>query len=484
MNCAAIEKNLRANLSFYAKLYHKAPIFLQNAIITARGWVLSRLRYQKLFWKTLAEIKTHDFYSAKELRQYQNTMLQDLIRFAYAQTVYYREVLENLNLGPHDIRDLDDLNKLPILTRDQVKRNTQKLQTQNDKRRITVHTSGSCGSGLAVSYNSADLVKNWAFLYRQLSWAGVQPREWRLTLYGSKIVPESQQEPPFWRYNLCERQILLSIFHLSEKTKNHYIRFLLLHRGAILEGFASILAIMAEYILEQGLTIPMKMVYSTGEPMTKTNRKKVQEAFGCTLYDCYGMTEWVGLIQECERGEKHVMVDYGILEIIDDENKPCARGQEGYLVWTGLQHLDMPLIRYRIGDKGMWCAKDHCECGRNYPLVHTTITRDSDNIKTPDGRIYSPRVINQFLKNKQSFNYCQFIQDRADSLIVRIVPGIGDVQGETQMLLHDLDHLLQGALTIRTCVAERPIMRGEGKYPFILNHADNHRPNPPKVCQV
>lgn len=484
MNCAAIEKNLRANLSLYEKLYRKAPIFLQNAIVSARGYVLSRLRYQKLFWETLAVIKTHDLYSADELRQYQKMMLQNVLHFAYAHTAFYKKVFDDLNVCPRDIQDLDDLRKLPILTREQVRRFTEKLQAQNQQKRITVFTSGSSGSGLAISYNIADLAKNWAFLYRQFAWAGVHPREWRLTLYGSKIVPESQGEPPFWRYNRSERQILLSIFHLSEKTKNHYIKFILLHRGVVLEGFASILAILADYILEQGLVIPMRMVYSTGEPMTEANRKKVQQAFACAVYDCYGMTEWVGLIQECERGEKHVISDYGILEIVDDDNQPCKRGVEGYLVWTGLQHLDMPLIRYRIGDKGMWCAKDQCDCGRHYPLVHTTITRESDNIKTPDGRIYSPRVINQFLKNKQSFNYCQFIQDRANSLVIRIVPGSGDVDAEIHILLRDLDRLLQGALTIQTCLAERPLMRGEGKFPFIINLAAGEQVQPPKVCQA
>jgi phenylacetate-CoA ligase len=119
----------------------------------------------------------------------------------------------------------------------------------------------------------------------------------------------------------------------------------------------------------------MKMVYSTGEPVSDQNRNDIEKAFSCKLYDAYGMTEQVGLIQECERGGHHLITDYGLLEILDDRHRPVGADTEGNWVWTGLESDSMPLIRYKIGDRGIWNPKIKCECGRSYPLVDATVTR-------------------------------------------------------------------------------------------------------------
>lgn len=474
MNVGNIEKLIRMKLKDYQRVYDNLPIFLQNAFVTSRGYLLSRLRYNKIFWETLNEIMMHDTLSKKDIIEYQNAILRNLIHHAYTNTIYYREIMEERNLSPNDIQTIDDLKKMPILKRDTIKNNFEKLLLTNSNGRIVVYTSGSSGSGLPIAYNKTDLAKTWAFMFRQFMWAGIKPKEWRITMFGSKIVPEKQARPPYWRYNFFEKQILLSIYHLSERTKKDYLNFFEKHHEMLLEGFASVLGIVADLILQENISVQMKLVYSTGEPITELNRQKVEKAFNSKLFDCYGMTEWVGLIQECEKGGKHLICDYGILEILDENDNPVKAGDEGYLVWTGLQREEMPLIRYRIGDKGMWSLKRECECGRPYPLVDTTITRDSDIIRTPQGDLLSPRVINQFLKNKVSFNSCQFIQENINSLIVHVVPGKGDFKNEAQVLINDLDKLFKHSLKLEIKYANSPIMRGQGKFPLIINRISNH----------
>lgn len=473
MQSANIEKRIRANFSKYQEMYDRLPVFLQNALVTTRGYFLARLRYQKLFWQTLTEILSHDKFTKTELDDYQNQKLQNLVQHAYRHTTFYNGMMTDLNLHPEQIQTKDDLQLLPVLTRDQLKTKFKDMLVKEGHKRILVHTSGSQGSGLPIAYNEEDLARNWAFIVRQLCWANIKPREWRITLYGSKIVPTDQTVPPFWRYNLVEKQILLSIFHLSEQTKDDYLHFLETHQGLVLEGFASVLRILADFLIQEDKRISMKLVYSTGEPIDEATRQKVETAFNGKLLDCYGMTEWVGFIQECEKGAKHLASDYGILEILDEDNRAVAAGEEGYLVWTGLQREEMPFIRYRIGDKGMWSLRTQCECGRPYPLVDTTITRDSDIITTPDGDLYSPRVINQFLKNKVAFNFCQFIQESLDSLVIRIVPGNGNYQQEARALFDDLNKIFKGSLYLRVCFADRPLMRGQGKLPLIINQILN-----------
>jgi len=468
---ASIENIIRASLSKCSHLYDRQPIFFQNILTTLRGFFLSQLRYNKVFYQTLQQITTHDHYSPGELQNYQQHKLRQLVSHAYAQTLFYKEIMDNNQLTPDGIHSVENLRRLPVVTREQIRENFDKLLlTKKTKGRIIVYTSGTSGSGLPVAYNKNDLARNWAFMFRQFLWAGVKPGDWRITLFGSRIVPVEQSQPPYWRYNWFERQILLSIFHLSAATSRDYIAFLKKHEGLMLEGFASVLGIIADFILQDKQEIPMKIVYSTGEPMNDHCREKVEQAFQCKVYDCYGMTEWVGLIQECEHGGKHLMSDYGILEIVDENNEPVDPGVEGYFVWTGLQREEMPLLRYKIGDRGMWNLKQECPCGRAYPLVDTTITRDSDIITTPDGAMFSPRVINQYLKNKTSFRNCQFVQESAHELIIRIVPGEGDYESDAYTLQQDLDKIFKQSLALKIIYADFPLMRGQGKYPLIINN--------------
>src|ERR1700683_4379390 len=126
------------------------------------------------------------------------------------------------------------------------------------------------------------------------------------------------------------------------------------------------------------------------------------------------MTEYCGLIQQCENGEMHLPVECGFLEILDEADCPVLGDEEGYFVWTGFLNRAMPLIRYRIGDRGRWETGAPCACGRSFPLVVPTITRESDVLRCPDGRLFSPRALNQLLKHSDSLRSCQFIRDRLD----------------------------------------------------------------------
>ena len=290
---------------------------------------------------------------------------------------------------------------------------------------VKVFTSGTTGAGLPVLYDQEAYVMNWAFRARQKTWAGIRPREWRISLFGSRVAPLHRTRPPFWSYNYLEKQILLSIYHISSVNRRHYVDFLASHPGLFVEGFPSVLSILGAFVEEEAGKIGMKAIFTDGEPLDPTARRKLASAFACPVYDSYGMTEWVGLIQECERGGYHMISDYGILEVLDENCNPLPPGREGHLVWTGFTNMTMPLIRYRIGDKGLWEKNGECPCGRPFPLVHPTITRDSDYLMAPDGRILSPRIISPLAKDKTSFGSCQFVQRVKNTVEILVVPKDG-----------------------------------------------------------
>jgi phenylacetate-CoA ligase len=174
-----------------------------------------------------------------------------------------------------------------------------------------------------------------------------------------------------------------------------------------------------------------------------------------------------GLIQQCEQGQMHLAPEFAFLEILDDENRQVSAGEEGHMVWTSFVNRTMPMIRYRIGDRGSWQGGS-CPCGRTFPLVVPTITRESDLLHCPDGRIFSPRALNQVLKEASSFRFCQFVQEAPNRVVVRAVPRNGDAANDLARIHGELARILGSGMQVTTVVASEPIVRAGGKIPLIV----------------
>jgi phenylacetate-CoA ligase len=263
----------------------------------------------------------------------------------------------------------------------------------------------------------------------------------------------------------------MSIFHLSQQTAPDYIACLRRHSGEMLEAFPSVLGIVADLLLERGETVPMRAVFTDGEPLYPFLRERIEQAFQTRVYDTYGNTELCGLIQQCQLGRMHLAPEFGYLEILDANHQPVAPGEEGYFVWTALINDVMPLIRYRIGDRGCWQSAEPCGCGMPFPSVIPTITRDSDLLRCPDGRILSPRTVNQLLKFSSSFRFCQFVQAEPDRVIVRAVANNSQSSEELAAVRHGLQKLVGAQMSVDTELAAEPIMRAGGKIPLIVRKA-------------
>jgi phenylacetate-CoA ligase len=239
----------------------------------------------------------------------------------------------------------------------------------------------------------------------------------------------------------------------------------------MLEAFPSVLGILADLLLQRGESVPMRAVFTDGEPLYPFLRAKIEQAFQAKVYDTYGNTELCGLIQECEFNQMHLIPEFAYLEILDDDNQPVPAGREGYFVWTALINDVMPLIRYRIGDRGCWQDSGPCACGRAFPTVVPTITRDSDLLRCPDGRILSPRTVNQLLKYSSSFRFCQFVQAGPSQVVVRAVANNGDGPRELSQVQQSLQALLGSQMNVGTELAAEPIVRAGGKIPLIVQRA-------------
>ncbi|HEX4074565.1 MAG TPA: AMP-binding protein [Candidatus Acidoferrales bacterium] len=464
-----LEPLVRERLPRLQHLYDRVPTPARHLLTSARGWVLTRLRYSRKTFAILDDLQGHETWTSTQIAEHQLEGLRRTLTHAIKTVPFYA------NYPRAEIHSLDDFRRLPVIDRETVLDHQEQLvcRAVPANRLIRAGTTGTTGASLRVAYSEDLARRNWAFLLRQRAWANVSPREPRVTFQGPRIVPAQRSEPPYWTYNLPEHQVLMSIFHLSEGTAPSYLEFLMQHRGEVLEGFPSVLGILADFAMEAGIRIPMRAIFTSGEPLYPELRSKIEAAFAVGIFDTYGMTEYCGLIQECEQGQMHLAPEYGFLEVLDQNGNQAKPGEEGYFVWTGFLNAAMPLVRYRIGDRGRWHHGAPCRCGRAFPLVVPTITRESDILRCPDGRLYSARALNQLLKRSTSFRCCQFVHDRAHRVVVRAVAREdlrkGNTADDLMRIRGDLQELLGTSMQVTAEIAARPIVRRGGKIPLIVD---------------
>lgn len=461
-----LESLMRSQAPRFFTIYDRMPHPVRHVITSARGFALPRNRSRSTTMALLSELRSHEQWTDEEIALDQMARLRSLIQHARRTCAFYRDYAEPSGETPKEV-----LARYPVLRRETVRHQAQRMlsATTREGDRIRVGTTGTTGAALKVAYDDEAARLIWAHSLRQWMWAGLKTDEPRVTFFGSRVVPAQRKKPPFWTFNAAENQWLASSFHLSSGTAGNYLRFLQRNSGKVLEAFPSVLGILADFVLEQGIVIPMKAVLTSGEPLYPFLREKAERAFRTRVYDSYGMTELCGVIQECEHGGMHLAPESAVLEILDEHDQPVANGDEGFLVWTGFINTAMPFIRYRVGDRGRWDLSGPCACGRRFPLVVPTITRDSDLLRCPDGRIFSPRTLNQTLKNATSFRFCQFIHDGASGLSVRVVTGAPErAAHELEEVFAGLRKILGPAMRISGCFEQEPVMRAGGKIPLIL----------------
>ena len=148
--------------------YEKMPIFAQNILLSMYGYLIHRERHRLDFQNVSDFLNKSQFYSMQELEEYQREYLSLIIKHAYENVPYYNEKFKAIKLMPSDIKDISDLHKIPILTRNDIHKNFNKLIEKNINRsKLKMgHTSGTTGSPLEFLWDHNLIVMNNAVHWR------------------------------------------------------------------------------------------------------------------------------------------------------------------------------------------------------------------------------------------------------------------------------------------------------------------------------
>jgi phenylacetate-CoA ligase len=404
----------------WLSLYHRSPAWMWDVAASVRGWQLERWRCGAETERLVEEALERESWTAERWKAWQEEKLARLLDRAAKMVPYYRAMWAERRVRG-DAGSWERLENWPVLEKEEVRRQPEAFVAEDCQRErmLKSHTSGTSGTPLKL-WQSRRALRQWYALFeaRWRRWHGVSRAD-RWAIFGGQLVaPVERRKPPFWVHNWPMRQLYCSSYHLSPEFVPYYVEELRRFRPVYLWGYSSALYTLARECLRLGVKdLRYRVVLTNAEPLYGFQREAMEEAFDAPVRETYGMSEMAAAAGECEEGRMHWFPDAGVVEVTGE-----GAGGAGELVVTGLVNEDMPLIRYRVGDRVKPAAEGaECECGRRLPLLERIEGRVDDVIVTPDGR----RVgrMDPVFKADLAIREAQIVQEELDLVRVRVVPG-------------------------------------------------------------
>lgn len=401
-------------------IYLRLPIPLQNVASSAVGLRTQFTRYDRSFSRMLTEALDRTYWPLDATLEYRDRRLALSIRHAAQTAPFYAQALRSAGLVAADVRTLDDLGDLPVLTRRNVQEHLRRMvSTAVPARKARMlHTGGTTGGALRFPTTMRAIQEQWAILWRYRAWHGIDQSVWSALFAGRSVVPAHQRKPPFWRFNLPGRQLLFSGYHMAPGNLPDYASELRRRRPPWLHGYPSLLALLAAYIVDAGFDLGYepRWVTTGAENLLPHQIDVIRRAFGVKPLQHYGQTEGVAEFSECERGSLHVDEDFSAVEFL-----PIGDSGQHRIVGTNLANPATPLIRYDTGDVAVLRPDATCSCGRPGRVVEHVDGRLEDYVILANG-VRIGRMDHIF-KDMINVQEAQIYQERPGSIALRVVRG-------------------------------------------------------------
>jgi phenylacetate-CoA ligase len=335
-----------------------------------------------------------------------------------------------MRVQPGDIRGQADLHKLPLLTKDDIRRHLyfDILSENHDKSRmLRVATSGSTGEPFACYVDRAQLEFRWAATLRAQEWTGYRfgdrcVRLWHQTLGMSRAQARKERLDAF-----LQRRRFVPVFEMSDARLAEIVQAIASWRPVLLDGYAEALDLLARYLKSRGgAALRPRAIMSSAQMLPAASRALIEAVFGCAVFDKYGAREFSGIAYECEAHTGHHVVAEGYVVEMLRNGKPVAPGEVGEIVITDLNNYCLPFLRYRLGDLGVAVdpAFASCPCGRGLPLIGEIEGRVQSIIRGTDGQYLPGTFFAHYLKDfDHAIQRYQVVQEVPGGITFRVVKG-------------------------------------------------------------
>ena len=411
--------------------------------------------------------------SRQQIIDIQNEKLRKQVKHVYDNVEYYRNLMQERGLTPDDIQSIDDLKKLPFLTKADLRdaypygllgtdlKNCVRIQS----------TSGTTGRRVVAFYTQGDVDLWEECCARAIVAAGGTNEDVCQVAYGYGLFTGGPG------LNGGSHKVGCLTLPMSSGNTQRQIQFMRDLHSTIICCTPSYAAYIGETLKEMGLTpedIDLKAGIFGAEPWTEEMRRDIEKSLGIKAYDIYGLTETSGpgVAFECaEQKGMHINEDHFLAEIIDpDTGEVLPEGTEGELVFTSLDKEAFPLLRYRTRDLAVLSRKK-CSCGRTFVRMSKPKGRSDDMLIIRGVNVFPSQIETVLLQQGYAPNYLIEVDrvNNSDTLDINVelspemfTDTVRDITAKEKKLAAAIK-LMLGITPKVHLVAPKSITRSEGK---------------------
>jgi len=415
-------------------------------------------------------LEKSQWFRKSDIERLQTRRVKALLVHAFENVPFYNESFKRAGFHPSDFRALDDLCKVPVLRKSEVRSNLGELRERNvsNGRLKAWFTSGTTATPIKLFRDQADVGWGVAAELRGFGWAGYEVGD-KLALIWN-VRPNRARSLKFRIGNRLRRCRLLNIGNLSEKSFEAFAADLHRFQPGFIRGHAGSLNLFASFLLKQRkFSISPKAVFTSCETLLPHYRKTLERAFGCRVYDYYGSVEVSHVGAQCGCGEGFHVTDENVLVEIDRDGEHVSMGEKGGVLLTNLHGFAMPFIRYDVGDFGRITGHDCC-CGRQLSMLEI-LGRRNEYFVNRDGSFVFLKDFQRFF-NEVPITDFEVAQLSLDEIVVKIVPKPGFSSQHSDFILRNLRYVGSGNVRIELVDSLPP--RESGKIAHVVSkvHTD------------
>ena len=433
-------------------LYKKAPFFIKFILIQIYGLFLIKKRYTKNFHKILQYYLDMDM---KEEFHFDNNKMQIQL-----QNDTYYKWSKNSKIDTY-----------PIIDKQIIKQDYEKIINKKNQK-MQIYTSGTTGSGFKFAISQNFIEHQWAIFWKFRHIHGLSLNSWCAYISGKVLFDIDNSSDRFCVKSYPTKQLLMSQYHLNEKTIKKYLNEVKKNNIKWLHAYPSTLFFMANLIRNIKLEyfakdLGLTLITTSSEKLFTYQKEIVENIFNCKIRELYGLTEGVVNVFECEKGTLHIDETFSYVELIPKEDS-----DEYKIVGTSYHNSAFPLLRYFTGDTCLlYNKKTKCICGRKSRIIKEILGRDDDYLLLECGTKIGR--LDHIFKEIENIKEAQIIQKRVNLTLFLIVKAKEFSNHDEQRLIFQIHDKLGKNFRYKIKYVKNINKTKAGKHRLVINQIKN-----------
>jgi len=346
------------------------------------------LRGEHSVFRRLEALRAMESWDPAGLATARESRLREILAHALERVPYWREHTPHVSRALVDQSPVDALRLIAPLDKIDLQRHGDELRAAGRTGRVSLKTTGgSTGQPVTVLKNADALAGEMAASWLGYGWAGIRMGDRAVRFWGHPA--STRRRLRFLAADVAMHRRRFSAFAFGPDDLQRYWGACLRFRPDYFYGYVSMLVAFAEFVESRGYdgkALGLRAVVTTSEVLGEPQARLLARVFGCTVQNEYGCGEVGPIAYSCAEGALHIMAMNVWLEALSPAGEPVPPGETGDLVVTDLHNTAMPLLRYRVGDRG--ALGEPCRCGKPWPVLARIWGRAYDFVEGADGRRY------------------------------------------------------------------------------------------------